>query len=242
MYLVHRSSHTTYEIRLITQAMFTLYRIDFRSSSEIDPIQCERCSGNWTGPELSCSHRTRSICSMFVLVWQKKPSLESKSDDEIPSQKRGDALNSPFTSGAKRSKTLSDTEHITFRIGVFQVIIIKNRWIKCEQKACPLRFSERSDDRLDIVWTWPKPHFLRHTIAVSLPCQTNSVYCIQMKNNRMYLVRHNSNTRYEIRLTAQKSSFCRTVLHVAVLLVRLFGCYNLKISWYRAATRRVSTS
>ena len=37
---------TTYE------AMFTLYRIDFRSGSEIDPIQCEQCleKSNRTGP------------------------------------------------------------------------------------------------------------------------------------------------------------------------------------------------
>ena len=34
------------------KAMFTLYWIDFRSRSEIDPIQCEQCSGksNRIGP------------------------------------------------------------------------------------------------------------------------------------------------------------------------------------------------
>ena len=33
-------------------AMFTLYQIDFRSGSGIDPIQCEQYLGksNWTGP------------------------------------------------------------------------------------------------------------------------------------------------------------------------------------------------
>ena len=38
--------------------MFTLYRIDFWSGSEIDPIQCEQFQekSNWNGPDLSCSH------------------------------------------------------------------------------------------------------------------------------------------------------------------------------------------
>ena len=37
---------------LVFKAMFTLYRIDFRSGSRIDPIQCEQCLGksNRTGP------------------------------------------------------------------------------------------------------------------------------------------------------------------------------------------------
>ena len=39
--------------KIVAKAMFTLYRIDFLSGSEIDPIQCEQCSGksNQTGPD-----------------------------------------------------------------------------------------------------------------------------------------------------------------------------------------------
>ena len=38
--------------REMFKAMFRLYRTDFRSGSEIDPIQCEQCSekSNRTGP------------------------------------------------------------------------------------------------------------------------------------------------------------------------------------------------
>ena len=42
------------------------------------------------------------------------------------SKNEADPLNSPFTSGAERSKKLSDTERITFGIGVFQVLIVTN--------------------------------------------------------------------------------------------------------------------
>ena len=40
--------------------MFTLYRIDFRSVSETDQIQCEQCSGksNHTGPVRSLAAHT----------------------------------------------------------------------------------------------------------------------------------------------------------------------------------------
>ena len=69
--------------------MFTLYRIDFRSGSEIDQIQCEQCLGksDRTGLELSCSHH---IGSIFVLVSQKQtyPRIQ-QSDNEIPFQKQG---------------------------------------------------------------------------------------------------------------------------------------------------------
>ena len=76
--------------------MFTLYRIDFRSSSEIDPIQCEQCLGksNQTGLELSCSHH---IGSTFVLVWQKQTYHQvQESDNEIPFQKRGRSAEQPI--------------------------------------------------------------------------------------------------------------------------------------------------
>ena len=69
--------------------MFTLYQVDFRYGSEIDPIQREQCLGksNRTGLELSCSHH---IGSMFVLVWQKQTYPRAQeSDNEIPFQKRG---------------------------------------------------------------------------------------------------------------------------------------------------------
>ena len=92
--------------------MFTLYRIDFRSGSEIDPIQCEQCLGeiepdrtgpDRTGLELSCSRHT-----IFVLVWQKQTYRRVQdSDNEIPFQKRG----------------RSDEEVVHIRSGEFQKAI-----------------------------------------------------------------------------------------------------------------------
>ena len=86
-----------------------------------------------TGPELNCSHRTRWIFSIFVSVWQKKPSLDSKRVI-TRFRSKSNELNSPFTTGAERSEKLS--YHITFGIGPFQVIVIK---------IVP--------DKLDQVWT-----------------------------------------------------------------------------------------
>ena len=77
-----------------------------------------------TGPELNCSHRTRSICSIFVSVWQKKPSLDSRRVITRFRSKRNQ-LNSPFTSGAERSEKLSEMERITFGIRAFEVIVTK---------------------------------------------------------------------------------------------------------------------
>ena len=61
-----------------------------------------------TGPELNCSHRTRSIRSILVSVWQKKPSLDSKRVI-TRFRSKSNQPNSPFTSGAERSENLSDT-------------------------------------------------------------------------------------------------------------------------------------
>ena len=47
-----------------------------------------------------------------------------ESDNEIPFKNGTHPLNSSFTSGAERSKKLSDTERITFGIGEFQVLIV----------------------------------------------------------------------------------------------------------------------
>ena len=66
-----------------------------------------------------------------------------------------DPLNRSFTLAAECSKKLSDTERITFGIGAFQLVIVTgtvpDRRVKCEQKAYPIRFSERSDNRSGIV-------------------------------------------------------------------------------------------
>ena len=78
-----------------------------------------------TGPELSCSRPTGSICSIFVLVCEKKPSIETKKViTRFRSKNRADPVNSLLTLGAERSKNLSDTERITFGIEAFQVIIV----------------------------------------------------------------------------------------------------------------------
>ena len=77
------------------KAMFALYRIDFRSVSENDLMQCEQCLGksNRTGPQFSCSNHIRSI---FVLVWQKQTYPRAQeSDNEIPFQKRGRSAEQP---------------------------------------------------------------------------------------------------------------------------------------------------
>ena len=53
------------------------------------------------------------------------------------SKNGADPLNSPLTLGAQRSRKLSDTERITFEIGVFQAIMVT--------KIVP--------DQLDQAWT-----------------------------------------------------------------------------------------
>ena len=86
------------------EAMFTLYRIDFQSGSEIDSRQCEQCS-------------VKSVSSIFALVWQKQLSLESKRViTSIRSKNGANPLNGLITLGAERSKKLSDTDRITFGI------------------------------------------------------------------------------------------------------------------------------
>ena len=50
----------------VTKAMFTLYLIDFRPDSEIDPIHCEQCSGK--------SNRTgRYVVELFTSYWVDMP-------------------------------------------------------------------------------------------------------------------------------------------------------------------------
>ena len=102
------------------------------------------------------SHRTRLTRSIFVLVCQKNPRPQVQdSDKEIPFQIGTDPLNSLFALGAECSKKLSDTERVTFRIGVFLIIIIKKScrtsYNKCEQKGYPIWLSGHSYSRSDIV-------------------------------------------------------------------------------------------
>ena len=154
-----------------SKAIFTLYRIDFRSDSGIDLIQCEQCLGksNQTGPVWSWAVHTIWDQSVF---WsgKSKPTLESKRAIMRFHSKNGtDPLNRSFTLGAEHSKKLSDRERITFGIRAFQLVIVtgtvSDRWGKCEQKAYPIWFLGRSDNRSGIVWTWPK--FPRHFIQCS---------------------------------------------------------------------------
>ena len=113
-----------------------------------------------TGPELNCSHRTRSICSIFVSIWQKKPSLDSK---RVITRfhSKSNQLNSPFTSGTERSEKLSDMEHITFGIGAFQVIVTKivpdqlDHMLLTERSL--IGFQKHSDNRSDMVLPPPPP-------------------------------------------------------------------------------------
>ena len=109
--------------------MFTLYRIDFRSGSEIDPIQCEQCLGKsnrtgMSGLELSCSHHFGSI---FVLVWQKQtePRVQ-ESDNEIPFQERGQSAEQlvHIMSGAFQKTIRYGTYHFRSGIGAFQLVIV----------------------------------------------------------------------------------------------------------------------
>ena len=107
--------------------MLTLYRIDFRSGSGIDPIQCEQYLGksNRTGPDRSGVELFRTIWDQY-LFWsgKSKPTLESKRAIMGFRSKNGaNPLNMyrSFTLGAERSKKLSDTERITFGIGVSEL-------------------------------------------------------------------------------------------------------------------------
>ena len=94
----------------MSEAICTLYRIDFQFGSEVDRIQCEQCSrkSNRTGPVLLVELFTLyqiNILRIFVLVWQKKPGLESKRIiTRFRSKNGADPLNSQFTLGTKRSK------------------------------------------------------------------------------------------------------------------------------------------
>ena len=54
------------------------FSVRFGNQSDAMWIMLWKIKLDRTGPELNCSHRTRSICSIFVSVWQKKPSLDSK--------------------------------------------------------------------------------------------------------------------------------------------------------------------
>ena len=136
-----------------SEAMFTIYRIDFRSGSEINLMQwimLWKIKLDRTGPELNCSHRTRSICSIFVSVWQTKPSLDSKRVI-TRFRSKSNELNSWFTSGAERSEKLS--YHITFEIGAFQVIVIKivpDRLDQVWTEGLRIRFSKRFDSQSGI--------------------------------------------------------------------------------------------
>ena len=102
-----------------------------------------------TGPELNCSHRTRWICSMFVSVWQKKPSLHAKRVI-TRFRSKSNQLNGPFTSGAEHSEKLSDTEHITFGIGAFTKIVPDQLDHMLTERP-PIRFSKHSDNWSGIV-------------------------------------------------------------------------------------------
>ena len=77
--------------------MFTPYRIDFRSGSEIDPIQCEQCSqGNRTrsyrfGVELFTLYRIDMLHIGFCLAKETLP-RDQESDNEVPFKNGADPL------------------------------------------------------------------------------------------------------------------------------------------------------
>ena len=75
------------------------------------PLQCEQCSGNSNRTsKLFTLYRIDMLCFCFCLGFHSKNGAN--------------LLNSPFTLGAERSRKLSDTERITFGVGVFQVIMV----------------------------------------------------------------------------------------------------------------------
>ena len=99
-----------------------LYRIDFRSGSEIDPIQCEQClrKSNQTGVELFTPYRI-DIC--FGLAKANLPRVQ-ESDNKIPFQKWGRSTEQVVHIRSRAFQKLSDTERITFGIGAFQLVIV----------------------------------------------------------------------------------------------------------------------
>ena len=61
----------------------------------------------------------------IVLVWQRQPRIKSeRMITRFCSKNGANPLNSLFTLGAEHSKTLSDTKHIFFGVGAFQVIMV----------------------------------------------------------------------------------------------------------------------
>ena len=80
--------------------------------------------GNRTGPVRSGSGAVHTIPNRYVL-FQKQPDLESnRVIMRFRSKNVADPVNGHFKLGAECSKTLSDTECITFRIGAFQLVIV----------------------------------------------------------------------------------------------------------------------
>ena len=109
--------------------------------------------GNRTGPDRSGVELFRTIWDQY-LFWsgKSKPTLEFKRAIMGFHSKNGaNPLNMyrSFTLGAERSKKLSDTERITFGIGVSELSqeLRRTGGVKCEQKVYPIRFSGRSDNR-----------------------------------------------------------------------------------------------
>ena len=111
-----------------------------------------------TGLELNCSHRTRWICSIFVSVWQKKPSLHAKRVI-TRFRSKSNQLNSPFTSGAEHPVKLSDTEHIIFGIGAFTKVVPDQLDHTLTERP-PIGFSKHSDNRSGIVLPFLQCNYL----------------------------------------------------------------------------------
>ena len=125
---------------LMISPMYLWYPHDvlnvLRCTHDVPPMYLwySNALGNRTSPDRSevkavrfTPYRIDMLHICFGLPKETWPQVQD-SDKEIPFQIGTDPLNSLFTLGAERSKKLSDTERVTFRIGVFLVIsITKNR-------------------------------------------------------------------------------------------------------------------
>ena len=130
--------------------MFTLYRIDFRSGSEIDPIQCEQCSqGNRTrsyrfGVELFILYRIDMLHICFCL--EKKRCLESKKViTRFLSKNGADPLGfarSHYEWSVPKSHPIRNVSRLESERSNSKSSqeLCPTGVVKCEQKAYPIQF------------------------------------------------------------------------------------------------------
>ena len=145
-----------------SEAMFTnlpdWFSVRFGNRSDAMWIMLWKIKLYRTGPELNCSHRTRSICSIFVSIWQKKPSLDFK---RVITRFHSKAIGWTAHSHQKQSvPKVIRHGHVTFGIGAFQIIVTKivpDQLDHMLTERPPIGFQKHSDNRSGMVLPPPPP-------------------------------------------------------------------------------------